>query len=183
MTIVTVPNRCGPAGVAYLDAAGTFLRGGLACGVRKARLKAHRTDGCFASVRGACGVAFVTIRPQPAALVRVVTNHGSETHKSELELERAANQQIQDRAQVSQKEVQDLTRATFSGVEQSGRRRRRDLGSYRVETLNIGWSHTRNRRSRARYNPTSADPLSRRALAEVRHAPSMGQPQDQGSIQ
>jgi hypothetical protein len=49
MTIVTVPNRCGPPGCAYLDAAGTFLRGGLACGVRKAPLKAHRIDGRCAS--------------------------------------------------------------------------------------------------------------------------------------
>jgi hypothetical protein len=34
------------------------------------------------------GVAFVTTRPQPAAFVRVVTNHGSDTNKSERERER-----------------------------------------------------------------------------------------------
>jgi hypothetical protein len=44
----------------------------------------------FAPVRGACGVAFVTTRPQPAALVRVVTNHGSEAHKTERERERTS---------------------------------------------------------------------------------------------
>jgi hypothetical protein len=37
-----------------------------------------------APVRGACGVTFVTTRPQPTAFVRVVTNHGSEAQENEV---------------------------------------------------------------------------------------------------
>ena len=38
---------------------------------------------------------------------------------------------------MSQKEEQNLTRATFSRNEQSGRRRRRDRGSYRVSERDL----------------------------------------------
>jgi hypothetical protein len=67
----------------------------------------------------------------------VVTKHGSEARKEERERQREANQQIKEEEQLSQKEEQKLTRATFSRNEQSGRRRRRDQGSYRVSERDV----------------------------------------------
>jgi hypothetical protein len=91
----------------------------------------------FAPVRGADGAAFVTTRPQPAALVRVVTNHGSEAHKDRAGTGAHIQTGRSMTKQLSQKEVQTLTRVTFSTEGRSGRRRRRDRGSYRVSERDV----------------------------------------------
>jgi DNA-binding CsgD family transcriptional regulator len=112
----------------------------LSCHVADRDAQAHRAlplplshrGSRVAPVRGACGVAFVTTRPQPAAFVRVVTKHGSEAHKTERERVRTVS-----RPQLSQEEVQQLTRATFSREERSGPRRRRDRGTFRVSERDV----------------------------------------------
>jgi hypothetical protein len=76
----------------------------------------------------------VTTRPQPAAFVRVVTNHGSEAHG---ERAGAGARSKPAEAQLQQKEVPELSAETFARDKKSVRRARRDRGSYQVSQRDV----------------------------------------------
>lgn len=67
----------------------------------------------------------------------MVTKHGSEAHKERAGAGADINQRSRETKLFSQKEVQKLTRATVSRDEQSGRRPRRDKGSYQVSARDV----------------------------------------------
>ncbi len=93
---LTQPRRCRTRNLSRLGAGGTLPRQphghspNLACHavyrrrtvVARSHSRSNHRGSRFAPARGACGIAFVTTRPQPAAFVRVVTKHGSEAHES-----------------------------------------------------------------------------------------------------